>query len=75
MLYWKANFQIPNSGVQAGEVYAVGKQEENKIMVNYYSDNLLTNLIIQKEFKVTESIKNVEDYLLTLKDFSQYKKI
>jgi hypothetical protein len=75
MLYWQANFQIPNSGVQAAEVYVVSKQEENKIVSNFYSDNLETNLLFQKEYDANNLITDVEEYLLTLNDFLNYKKI
>lgn len=75
MLYWKANFQIPNSGVQAAEVFAVAEQENDKVIVNFYSDELNSNLLFQNEFEVDEKIDNLDDYLLELKEFSNYTKV
>lgn len=75
MLYWKANFNIPNSGTQAAEVYVKVVREESCIVAEYYSDPELSNMIMNKQYIVGGNITNYEDYLLTLEEYSLYTKI
>lgn len=75
MLYWKANFNIPNSGTQAAEVYVKAHREDSVIVAEYYSDAELSNMIMNKQYVVDSSVSNYEDYLLSLEEYSLYKKI
>ena len=75
MLYWNANFQIPNSGVQAAHVYAVAEQDDKNIVVSFYSDELTQNLLFVKEFLMTETNEDIYDFLLGLEAFSEYSKV
>ena len=70
MLYWNANFQIPNSGVQAANVYATVKDN----VVNFYADIDQTILLFSKEYNFT-GIANPYEYLLTLDEYSNYSKV
>ena len=69
MLTWQANFQIPNSGVQAAMVYAF-VEEEN--IVRYYADQLKTTLLFEKQFTIPAN-SDPYAYLLTLEEFKLYK--
>lgn len=71
MLYWYANFQIPNSGSQSAEVFVIVDDEKS---VNYYADNELTTHLFSKEYTFPEHIDEY-DFLLSLDEFSQYVKI
>lgn len=72
MLYWYANFQIPMSGTQSAEVFAIVKEDMSG--VRFYSDKELDNLIFEKDFSIPTSL-DPEDYLLTLEYFQNYKKV
>lgn len=71
MLYWQANFQIPNSGVQSAEVYVIVKNDED---VDFYADNNLSIFLFQKKYTFPTNIDRY-DYLLSLDEFSEYRKI
>lgn len=75
MLYWRANFNIPNACVQAAEVYVRVFREDTGIIAEYYSDPELTNMIMNKQYSVDRNISNYEDYLLSLEEYSLYTKI
>lgn len=75
MLKWNANFQIPNSGVQAAVVYAFPKKQDNDVIVDFYADINKSLPIFTKEYSIPEGIINIDDYLLTLEDFSLYEKV
>lgn len=70
MLYWNANFQIPNSGVQAADVYAVIEGNE----VKFYGDKSLTILLFAKNYTF-DGVQDPYNYLLGLEEFANYKKI
>lgn len=70
MLYWNANFQIPNSGVQCKDVYVV--VEEN--LIKYYSEKELLNNFLTEEHNFPSNVDRY-DYLLTLEKFSQYERV
>lgn len=70
MLYWKANFQIPNSGTQSAEVFILVKNKE----VEFYSDQQTENLLFKKEYMIPEDA-NGYDYLLSLEEFANYIKL
>lgn len=70
MLHWKANFQIPNSSVQAADVYAV----VNDNVVNFYGDLDLTILLFSKEHSFDKRV-DPYDYLLSLEEYSNYNKV
>lgn len=71
MLYWNANFQIPNSGIQAAEVYAI-LGEDN--YVNFYADKELMRFLFDKKYNFPTNI-DPYDYLLSLEEFSNYTKM
>lgn len=76
MLYWKANFSIPNSGTQAAEVFVnVVSEEDGGIVAEFYCDPELTHMLFNKKHTVPSSVTNYEDYLLTLEEYSTYTKI
>lgn len=70
MLYWQANFQIPNSGVQAFEVFAIADTNS----VKYYADRQQTILLFEKFVDFPENQDKYE-YLLTLPEFEPYVRI
>lgn len=72
MLYWNANFQIPNSGVQAAEVYVIASEEDGKVKAVHYSDNLLSNILFINEYNSTGDEQDLYSYLLTLDEFANY---
>jgi hypothetical protein len=72
MLYWNANFQIPNSGVQALDVYAVlSGDSEGKTIVDFYADQYGKNLLFTKEFYIPPNVSPYA-YLLELEYFKNY---
>jgi len=75
MLYWKANFNIPNSGTQAAEVYVKVYREDSHIVAEHYSDVELSNMFMYKQHTIDSNVSNYEDYLLTLDEYSLYTKI
>jgi hypothetical protein len=75
MLYWKANFSIPNSGVQAAEVFVKVTSENNQIVAESYSDVDLKHLMFTKQYAISDSVKDYEDYLLSLDEYVNYTKI
>lgn len=70
MLYWQANFQIPNSGVQSAEVYVVAENTDEGVTANFYSDSTRQNLLFTKYYPKTTI--DPYDYLLSLEEFSNY---
>lgn len=70
MLYWNANFQIPNSGVQAKDVYVV--VVENR--ADFYADKELKNLLFSKDYIFPAGVNPI-DHLLSLPEFENYQKI
>lgn len=71
MIYWNANFQIPNSGWQAADVYVFINEENN---IEFYSDKQKTNLLFTKEL-IFPNVVDKYEYLLSLKEFEYYIKI
>ena len=71
-LHWQANFQIPNSGTQARDVY-VFIEEDGKTVKLY--GNLEKDIFVSE--KVYEFPDNVDpyDYLLSLDEFANYEKV
>ena len=72
MLYWKANFEIPNSGVQSAWVF-VSIQEDRKT-VDFYADQEKSTQLFTKTYDIPEEV-DPYDYLLTLEEFSNYTKV
>lgn len=70
MIYWKANFQIPESGVQAAEVFVI--VEDNEAV--FYGDRALTNLLFKKQYSAPKNVDPYE-YLLTLEEFANYSRV
>lgn len=70
MLIWNANFQIPNSGVQAAWVHAIVDANT----VKFYSDPELKWLMFEREYDIPAS-SDPYDYLLSLEEFSQYSRV
>lgn len=70
MLYWNANFQIPNSGTQCRDVYIIVDGNE----IKYYSEKELVNNFLSETENFPSNV-NVYDYLLTLEKFNQYTRI
>ena len=78
MLYWKANFQIPNSNIQAAEIFAVidtDQTNDNTIYVKYFSDFASSLYIHTKEFINLSETRDLYNYLLTLEEFINYTKV
>lgn len=61
------------SGVQSAEVFAVIKEDLSG--VNFYSDKDLNNFIFEKSFYIPNNLVDLEEYLLTLDYFENYKKV
>lgn len=72
MIKWEANFQIPNSGVQAREVYA--EVESDNSTVNFYADKEKTLSLFVKNYTIPKSMDPYE-YLLGLEEFSNYTRV
>lgn len=70
MLHWHSNFQIPNSAVQAADVYAV---VEGKT-INFYGDLDRTIFLYSKDHNF-EGNSDPYDYLLSLEEYSNYIKV
>ena len=75
MLYWKANFSIPYSGVQAAEVFVTVKLEEEYVVAEFFSDPELTNMLFSRQYIADSNVTNYEDFLLGLEEYSPYTKI
>ena len=78
MLYWKADFNIPNSAVQAAEVFAaVSSIEDVFVKVTFYSDQSSINMLWDKEFELSSPVteRNVYDKLSQHEYFANYNKI
>ncbi len=76
MIFWNANFQIPNSSVQSANVFALCKNKsDNVIEVEHYSDEAMTNLLFTLEFEIVETVNNIEDYILDLDMYKQYERV
>lgn len=74
MLVWNANFQIPNSGVQAAFVYMLAEKSEDKIILSFFSDENKTQLLFNEEIEALNQNLEIYDYILTLEKYQQYKK-
>jgi hypothetical protein len=79
MLYWKSNFQMPNSGTQCSDVYIkIGEKIDNKIILSY-SCHLDMQFIYTNEELILpvgiETDDEVYDYLIKIEKFSNYIKI
>lgn len=74
MLYWHANFQIPMSGVQAAEVFLIAELNDNTIQVNTYADSELKHHLFNKEY-IAINVTDPYDYLLSLDEYKEYKKV
>lgn len=72
MLYWNANFQIPDSGVQAADVYVVATKEDNSVLASFYADPFLLNTLFSKAYEAPEGTEDLYSYLLTLDEFANY---
>lgn len=70
MITWNANFQIPNSGVQAAWVYAI--VDDNT--VKFYSDSELKWLMFEREYDIS-GVDDPYEYLLSLEEFAQYTRM
>lgn len=75
MLFWQANFQIPNSGVQTAEVYVEADLRDDVIEAVFYGDRDKANLLFSKEYEVVDESTDVYEYLLSLDDFANYTKV
>lgn len=78
MLYWKADFNIPNSAVQAAEVFAKAEiMEDGLVRVVFYSDQGSINMLWEKEFELVTPVtdRNVYDKLLQNEYFANYSKV
>lgn len=75
MLYWNANFQIPNSGAQAADVYVVASEENDRIKATFYSDSILSNVLFIKEYDMPEDVEDFYSYLLSLDEYQNYTKV
>lgn len=74
MLVWNANFQIPNSGVQAAFVYLFAEKEEDKLKLSFYSNNENTQVMWEEKIDFIGNDENIYDYILSLEKYQQYKK-
>lgn len=72
MLYWNANFQIPNSGVQAKDVYAIATLED-KLIVKFYADIEQKTFLFQREYNLISG--DPYQYLLSLEEYSNYTRV
>lgn len=77
MLYWESKFNIPDSGVQSAEVFAVLSFDEDVklVVVQCFADQLCQNLLFEREYEVAEEPASLEDFVLTLPEFKKYTKI
>jgi hypothetical protein len=79
MLYWKSNFQIPNSGTQCSDVYVkIDEKIGNKIIL-LHSCHLDMQFVYNKEEVLllvdAKTDEDVYDYLISTEKFSKYIKI
>jgi hypothetical protein len=74
MLYWKANFQIPNSGVQSAEVYVISESTESQVIAKFYADKDFVNFLFEKIYE-EKKVDDSEKYLMSLSEYSTYEKI
>jgi len=74
MLYWKADFQIPDSGAQSAEVFAFCQlnDEQTVITVEFYADNSKQNLLFIEQYEHDSDYVSAEEYLLTTEEFANY---
>lgn len=75
MLYWNANFQIPDSGVQSADVYVVAAEEDGLLKATLYSDVFLLNMIYEKKYELPENTDDLYSYLLSLSEYQNYVRI
>lgn len=76
MLYWNANFQIPNSGIQVADIFAIVDESStaNILVVKFYAEETKITMLFQKEY-IASNVTNPYEYLLTLDDFKKFKMI
>lgn len=77
MLYWESKFNIPDSGVQSAEVFAVPSFDEDVklVTVQCFADQLCQNLLFERAYEVAEEPASLEDFVLALPEFKKYAKI
>lgn len=73
MLYWRANFQIPNSGAQAAEVFVKAESADTVLSAKFYADRELKLHLFDKEY--TYEGNDPYTYLLSLPEYSNYEKM
>lgn len=73
MLYWKANFNIPNSHIQAAEVFTFLEKTPDSVKVSFYADREGSLHLFDKDY--TGMDINNENDLLELEDFINYNKV
>lgn len=74
MLFYRANFQIPNSGIQSAEVYAVAEDlGAGSYVVKSYADRDLSTFLFEKEYALGQSVSNIYEYLLSLDEYLEYE--
>lgn len=72
MLYWKANFQIPNAGVQSAEVFVITEVSEDGILTaKSYADRELKFHLFDKEYNYSGD--DPYGYLLSQPEFLTYE--
>lgn len=75
MLTWKANFQIPNSGVQAREVFAYADAPvEGAVLVKFYAEADQSVHLFDMSFEIGAT-EDVEAALSALEYFSEYSRV
>lgn len=72
MLYWKANFQIPNSGTQAAEVFVEAETTDGVITAKYYAEKEKINFLFEKTYE--DASDDPYQYLLSLPEYEEYTK-
>lgn len=75
MLVWEANFQIPNSGIQSKYVFLTAEKTESSTILYFYSDESCINLLWNEETNIPDDVKNIYEYLLTMEEYKNYKRV
>jgi hypothetical protein len=79
MLYWKSNFQAPNSGTQCSDVYVKIDEKIGNKLILIYSCNPDMQFIYNTEEVILPNELNiyddVYDYLINTEKFLKYVKI
>lgn len=73
MLYWNAQFQIPNSGVQAAEVFVLAEKANDVVSAKFYMDKSLNTLLFEKQYEANGL--DAYEHLLSLDDFKQFTRV